>query len=104
MGSFEWTGTVWKKFSKAVSVSVKDKKNEKKGERKNDYCLVTKNVETGQVWLLEESAIDRDVCENQVFLFTTQAFNVKPIRGFIHAGQLGVILHMQAKWWFKVGL
>lgn len=35
----------------------------------------------------EESAIDRVVCENQVFLFTTQAFNVKPIRGFIYDGQ-----------------
>lgn len=53
--------SVKKKFSKAVSVLVKDKKNEKKGEWKNDHCLVSKNVNTGQVWLLEESAIDWDV-------------------------------------------
>lgn len=88
MGSFEWTGTVWKKFSRAVLVSVKDKKNEKKGDRKNEHCLVTKNVESGQVWLLEESAIDRDLSENQLFLFMTQAFNVKPICGCIDAAQL----------------
>lgn len=49
MGSFEWTDTGWKKFSKELSVSVKDNKNEKKGERKNDHCLVSKNVQTGPV-------------------------------------------------------
>lgn len=62
-----------KKLSKGVSVSVKDKKNERRGETKNDDCLVRKNVQKGQFWLLEESAIDRVMCENQAFLSPTQA-------------------------------
>lgn len=70
-------------FCKVVSVLVKDKKNEKKGAWKNEHCLVSKNVQTGQVWLSEESAIDWDVCENQVFLFTVQAWS--QLHGF--AGQ-----------------
>lgn len=37
------------------------KKNEKLWEGKNDHCLVSKNVISGQAGLLEESAIDWDV-------------------------------------------
>lgn len=64
IGSFEWT--VWrekKSAPKAFSAPVKDKKNEKKGERKNELSLVWSGrmLNAGQVWLLEESAIDGDV-------------------------------------------
>lgn len=55
-------------------------------ERMTTVCLVLKNAKTGQVWLLEESAIDWDVCEKQVFLFTAQAFNVEPTLWFYPCG------------------
>lgn len=50
MGSFEWTGTVWKMFRKDLSVSQQNKKiNKNEKERKNSHCLVWKNALSGTV-------------------------------------------------------
>lgn len=67
-----------KKVSKALSVSVKGKKNEKKGVRKNDHCLVSKNVKTGLFDsgknrpLIEMSARDKCSCPQYKLLKWSQ--------------------------------
>lgn len=85
MGSFDWTGTVWKKSSpKCFQSQSRIKKNEKKWVRKNDHCLVSKNVNTGQVWLkknqplIETSVRGECSCSQRRLLMWSQLHRMFP--------------------------